>query len=164
MQDSNIDIVRAYFNAKTEESTPTYVELPPEEEGHGEQVALLLRHMYGTRRAADGWQQEYSTTLVELGFTQGLSSACVFVHSERDLVTNVHGDDFLTAGPKDSQDWFEAELRKRYELTAAPRLGPADEDAKESVILNMIIRWTACTGGRPSPAQAPRGRVWPGRC
>ena len=27
-------------------------------------------------------------------------------------------------------------------LTAAPRLGPAAEDAKESVILNRIIRWT----------------------
>jgi hypothetical protein len=141
-QISNIDIVRAYFNARTETDAPTYVELPPEEDGHGEMVALLLRHMYGTRRAADGWQQEYSTTLIELGFVQGLSCACVFVHPTRGLATNVHGDDFLTTGPKDSQDWFEAELRKRYELTAAPRLGPSEEDAKEGLILNRVIRWT----------------------
>ena len=29
MQVSNIDIVRAYFDARIEENTPTYVELPP---------------------------------------------------------------------------------------------------------------------------------------
>ena len=141
-QISNIDIARAYFNAKTDGEAPTYVELPAEEEGHGECVGLLKRHMYGTRRAADGWQQEYSTTLVELGFSQGLSSACVFIHPERHLATEVHGDDFLTTGPKDSQDWFESELKQRYEITVAPRLGPGPQDAKEGSILNRIIRWT----------------------
>jgi len=141
-QVSLIDIARAYFNAVTDEQDPTYVELPSEEEGHGELVGLLLRHMYGTRRAADGWQQEYSTSLIEMGFTQGASCACVFFHKERQLRTTVHGDDFTTVGPKVEQDWFEEELRKKYELTAAPRLGPGKDDAKEGLILNRVIRWT----------------------
>jgi hypothetical protein len=55
---SAIDISRAYFNASTEGSEPTYVALPPEHPGHAKGLSgLLLKHMYGTRAAADGWQQ-----------------------------------------------------------------------------------------------------------
>jgi hypothetical protein len=97
--------------------------------------------MYGTRGAADGWQEEYSTTLIALGFEQGMSSSCVFRHKERKLACSVHGDDFTVVGGKRSQDWFEKELRGHYELTASPRLGPAEDDAKEGLILNRVVRW-----------------------
>ena len=73
-----IDISRAYFNAKTSDDDPIYVELPAEAEAPEGTCALLKRHMYGTRRAADGWQDEYSTRLREAGFTQGMASPCVF--------------------------------------------------------------------------------------
>ena len=76
---------------------------------------LLRRHMYGTRRAADGWQSEYSGSLVEFGFTQGTSSACVFVHAERGIMVSVHGDDFTAAGATPDLDWFEAALEAKYE-------------------------------------------------
>jgi len=138
-----VDVKRAYFNAKTDPEKPTAVELPEEEEGHGTHVGLLLRHLYGTRPAADGWQEEYSTTLVEgLGFKQGLSSPCVFHQPERGLSCSVHGDDFSTTGPKRHLDWFEEEIAKRYEVTIAPRLGPGSGDAKEGRVLNRIVRWT----------------------
>ena len=105
-------------------------------------VAKLLRHMYGTRAAADGWQEEYSTFLVEtLGFVQGTSSPCVFRHSTREMVMSVHGDDFTTVGPKEDLDWLETEMSKNYELTIQPRLGPGKQDAKEAIILNRVIRW-----------------------
>ena len=57
--------------------------------------ALLKRHMYGTRRAADGWQSEYSGSLIEFGFVQSTSSACVFTHVDRQIMVSVHGDDFI---------------------------------------------------------------------
>ena len=117
--------------------------LPNEDPNCQNMCALLARHMYGTRCAADGWQEEYSTTLVELGFVQGMSSACVFVHRERGMVCTVHGDDFTTVAGKLSLDWFEDELKKHYELTVGPRLGPGDQDATEATILNRVIRWTA---------------------
>ena len=99
--------------------------------------------MYGTRAAADGWQEEYSSTLVPiLGFAQGESSPCVFRHEEKGIVLNVHGDDSTATGSKRALDWFEAAMREQYELTTQPRLGPGDGDAKEGVILNRIIRWT----------------------
>jgi hypothetical protein len=142
-QVSLIDISRAYFNAKVDKDAETYVQLPEEDEDCGTMCAKLLRHMYGTRAAADGWQQEYSSHLVEkLKFTQGLSSPCVFHHEERGIIVNVHGDDFTSVGPCCELDWFEKEMEKHYELTKQPRLGPGPGDAKEAVILNRVIRWT----------------------
>ena len=75
-----IDISRAYFNAVTPEDEPTYVELPPEVGAPPGTCALLKRQMYGTRRAADGWQSECSATLRAMGFVQGAASACFFRH------------------------------------------------------------------------------------
>ena len=57
---SFIDISRAYFCAATDPDDPTYVELPAEDPDHGAMVGRLLKHMYGTRKAADGWHSEYS--------------------------------------------------------------------------------------------------------
>ena len=105
MQVSMIDISRAYFNAETDQSKPTYVSLPPEDEDHEEKCGMLLRHMYGTRAAADGWQEECSSFLVtRLGFKQGISFPCLFRHVDRQIVISVHGDDFTAAGAKHQLD------------------------------------------------------------
>ena len=86
--------------------------------------------MYGTRRAAEGWQEEYSSTLVSFGFAQGVASPCVCTHAERSIIVSVHGDDFTAAGPKRELDWFERAMRRKYELTVGGRLGPGDTDDK----------------------------------
>ena len=136
------DIARAYFNAKIEEGKEVYVQLPNEDPDAPNMCAKLLRHMYGTRAAADGWQEEYSAALVaEMGFVQGVSSPCVFRHPQRQVALSVHGDDFTAAGAKEELDWFEAELRRKYELTAQARIGPSPEDAKEATVLNRVVRW-----------------------
>jgi len=73
-QVSFVDVKRAYFNAKLDPlSKPVFVDLPPEDPDSEGMCAQLLRHMYGTRGAADGWQEEYSTALISLGFRQGES-------------------------------------------------------------------------------------------
>ena len=74
------DISWAYFDARSSDADPIYVQLP-HDAGYGPgQCALLKRHMYGTRRAAEGWQDEFSATLVAFGFVQGSASACIFFH------------------------------------------------------------------------------------
>ena len=103
-----IDISRAYFNAKTDDAHPTYVDLPSEAGAPIGCCALLRRHMYGTQRAAEGWQDEYSGALIDMGFVQGSASACVFAHKSKGIVLSVHGDDLTAAGPKSSLDWYEA--------------------------------------------------------
>ena len=65
--------------------------------------------MYGTQVAANVWQQEYSQTLIDLEFEQGVASPCVCHHPKRSLVCSVHGDDFTTAVAKPDLDWFEKE-------------------------------------------------------
>ena len=144
MQLSFIDVARAYFNAKTDPENPTFVSLPLEHPDSQTHAGELLRHMYGTRLAADGWQEEYSSFLVsKLHFVQGVSTPCVFRHPDKQIVVSVHGDDFTAAGAAEDLDWYESQISKAYEITIQPRLGPGDEDAKEAVVLNRIIRWTS---------------------
>ena len=71
LQISMIDINRAYFNAIVDEGKPIYVELPPEDHEHGRKCGRLRRHLYGTRGAAAGWEDEYSSFMVQAGFTMG---------------------------------------------------------------------------------------------
>ena len=120
-----------------------YVALPREDPEFGTGMCgKLLVHMYGTRRAADGWHSEYSEALEELGFTRGQSSACVFLHQDKKLICSVHGDDFTTVGCKRDLDWFKQQLEEKYELKESARLGAGAQDAKEGRVLNRIVRWT----------------------
>jgi len=130
------------MNAEADRTNPTFVQLPPEDPDHAAKCAELLRCMYGTRSAADGWQTEYSTMLVqELGFTQGTSCANVFYHSDKGIRMSVHGDDFTAVGSKVALDWMETEVKRRYEVTVQPRMGPGPSDAKTGLVLNRVIHW-----------------------
>jgi len=141
-QISFIDISRAYFCAATDPADPTYVELPREDPDHGVKVGLLLKHMYGTRKAADGWHCEYAGKLRDLGFEVGEASACVFFHRAHGLRCSVHGDDLTTVGSKKDLDWFKSELSKHYELKEPHRLGPGPDDDRVATVLNRVVHWT----------------------
>ena len=115
-QISAVEISRAYVNAATDDDKPTYVMLPPEDPDHKDKCGLLRKHMYGTRAAADGCQQEYSGFLRSIGFRQVVACPCLFVNSDRQLAVSVHGDDFTAAGPKCEIDWFERLLEEKCDL------------------------------------------------
>ena len=113
-----------------------YVEFPPEIDAPPESCSFLRRHVYGTRRAAGGWQYEYSGSLIDFGFTQGTSSACVFHHDQRQIMVSVHGDDFTCSGARPQLQWLETELRSKYELTVGARLWLGKDDDQEGLVLN----------------------------
>ena len=138
-----MDISRAYFDAKVDESDPVYVEIPPEIDAAPGSCAMLKRHMYGARRAADGWQSEYSGSLIDMGVTQVTSSACVLRHDERQFMVSVHGDDFTCSGARPQLHWLETEMRSKYEPTVGARLGPGKDDDHEGLVLNRVVRWTS---------------------
>ena len=150
MQIMLIDIRRVYLNAKTSEDDPVYVQLPSEA-GESEDACALLRcHMYGTRRAAEGWQEECSTRLCGGGFTQGVLSPCAFTHRERSIAVSVHGDDFTAAGPKSQLDWFVGVLRGHYELTVGgPPMTWRQRSSTASSVGRMMVSKTKPTRGRP---------------
>ena len=104
MQISHFDIVRAYFDAKLDGETKKYFQLPPKDPDASQMCAELLRHMSGTRVAADGWQETYSSTLVKLGFTQSRGFSFVFRHPTRMVVISVQGDDLTAAGATENLD------------------------------------------------------------
>ena len=107
LQISMIDVKRAYFNAVVGQETPIFVELPPEDPEHGRRCGRLKRHLYGTRGAAAGWEDEYSSFLVESGFRRGIASGCIFYHAARDLRVVVYGDDFTVVGTCSDINWLE---------------------------------------------------------
>jgi hypothetical protein len=107
-----VDISRAYFNAVIKRRV--FVELPPEAGLGRGVVGELLKCMYGTRDAAQGWEQTYRDALEHLGFVRGRASPCIFVHAQRDIQLAVHGDDFFAAGLPSDLGWFERTLMMRF--------------------------------------------------
>ena len=66
---------------------------------------MLKRWLYGLRKAASRWKDDYARRLVEDGFRRGRAASTIFYHPKTQLRVVVHGDDFTFAGR-------ESELRK----------------------------------------------------
>ena len=96
--------------------------------------------MYGTRSAAQDWQMEVVSTLVQAGFVQGRSSPCLFKHETRGIVTLVHGDDFVSAGTECDLQWLDQALKRKYAIKTTV-IGEATHLKKELRVLNRILRW-----------------------
>ena len=136
-QVSLVDISRAYFNALI--GREVFVELPSEAGLARDVVGRLVKCMYGTRDAAQGWENTYRRALKTLGFWRGRASPCVFSHESREVFLTVHGDDFFATGAPDDLDWFEKALLKTFEGKVKGRLTQADDELR---ILNRIVRRT----------------------
>ena len=79
------DVSRAYFYAKA--IRKVFVEIAEEdrEPGDGDVVGELFYSMYGTRDAAQNWQEEFSAMLESIGLKAGRSPPCIFYHETRDI-------------------------------------------------------------------------------
>ena len=92
-------------------------ELPDEDKEAGKDlVGKLELCLYGIRDAARGWQECLASHLVEVGFDRGVAHSCVFKHSEWNLITVVHGDDYVTSGPPEGLYKMQKALEARFEL------------------------------------------------
>ena len=132
---------KAYFFAPARREV--YVALSWEDCNPGEEdmCGLLLKSLYGTRDAAANWAEAYTRVLTEeLGFAKGESSPCSFHHADRDIKVVVHGDDFVSEGPKANLLWMDKAMRKHFELKTEI-LGPDVREVKEVRILNRVLRW-----------------------
>ena len=135
------DVRRAYFYAPA--TRDIYIEIPKEDPDAGPQVLGKLRLcLYGTRDAAKGWQEALSSHLEKIGYTRGVGHPSVFYHPDRQIMTLVHGDDYVSTGMQEDLDWLELELQKAYEIQTQ-KVGPGKEQDSEGKVLNRIVR---CTG------------------
>jgi hypothetical protein len=133
-----VDISRAYFNAVIDRKV--FVELPPEAGYSKQHVGELVKCMYGTRDAAQGWERTYCAALEAMGFRRGTANPCIFNHGQRGINLTVHGDDFFAEAAAAELDWFEAELMKKFEGKVKGRLR---QEGDELRILNRVVRRTA---------------------
>ena len=98
-----IDVRRAYFHARARRDV--FVELPDEDSEPG-MCGKLIKSLYGTRDAAQNWEEEYIGFMNDIGFDSGKASPCLFHHADREIRAVVHGDDFTLLGHRDDLDWF----------------------------------------------------------
>ena len=140
-----IDIKKAYLYAKS--TRETYIQLPPGDQTPG-MCGKLNVSLYGTRDAAYNWEQEYSSTLLGLGFTRGIASPCIFRHHDRNIDLVVHGDDFTALGTRDQIAWLERGLSAKYPIKMRGIMSPnavsgGEGDVEEITVLNRVLRWDA---------------------
>ena len=96
------DISRAFFEAPMKRALR--IELPEEskteEDRKNDNVGLLVQSLYGTRDAANNFQDEVAKVMRAAGFSRGRYNPCTYWHAKKGLKTMVHGDDFVTSGPR----------------------------------------------------------------
>ncbi len=79
----------------------------------------LQLSMYGTRDAAQNWQETLSGHFQGAGFKRGVMNPCIFHHEGRGVRTVVHGDDYTSVGSPASLVWLRSVLERKYELNTS---------------------------------------------
>ena len=137
------DVARAFFEAKA--TRDVCVELPDEDKDdqdvREDNVAVLLKSLYGTRDAALNFQKEVKAFMKTAGFESGRYNVSTYCNKERDMKNLVHGDDFVTEGDVEDLLWLKSKLEERFEIKTTI-IGSGTDEAKEGRVLNRIIRCT----------------------
>ena len=137
------DVSRAYMYARIPDDEYCYVKLCEEDQTCEEDRNMCGRlrgAMYGTRKASQYWQSNYTNTMAEAGFETGKASPCTFKHYDHNIMCFVHGDDCVASGELGDITWMRKMLEAKYNIKVNI-IGEAPELEKEGRILNRIIRW-----------------------
>ena len=133
-----VDVKMAHLNAKCEEEE--WVELPDEFKKFG-RYAKLKRWVYGMRKAASGWEDEYARRLVEDGFRRGTAASAIFYHPKTQVRVVVHGDDFTFVGTESELKRIQAKMHEWYDVKGRGVLGSGKRDVHEIEILGRSLTW-----------------------
>ena len=118
-----------------------YVQLPSEMwRSEYPEYGRLRVSLYGTHDAAAKWEDAYATVLTEHGFARGVASPCSFCCKKRGIRVVVHGDDFLSGGPRSQLGWLENVMDKHFEAKHTV-MGESRSLKKSIVMLNRRISW-----------------------
>ena len=90
------------------------MELPEEdyseEDRKEDREGRLAMSLYGTRDAAQNWQNTVERNLKKIGFRQGVASSSVYYNEQWKISTLVHGDDYVSVGSEEQMKWLKTEL------------------------------------------------------
>jgi len=135
-----IDVKKAHLNARCDEQA--WVELPSEFWEWG-RYARLRRWLYGMRKAAAGWEDDYAEKLEGAGFKRGIGAPTVFYNEVTNVRVVVHGDDFTFAGIREELEKMKVKLAEWYEIKMRGIMGSAADEVKAIKILGRTVRWTS---------------------
>ena len=134
-----IDIRKAHLNAECTEEE--WVELPEEFWRWG-RYARLRRWLYGMRRAAAEWEDEYARKLEGIGFRRGKAAPTAFYNDKTKVRVVVHGDDFTCTGTRAELDKLAGKMAEWWDMKLRGIMGSAADEVKEMTILGRSVRWT----------------------
>ena len=82
---------------------------------------LLQCSLYGTRDAAQNWEEEPASTLSDLKLTRGVACPCVWrghIKGEH-VVATVHGDDITIGGERSAVELLIRKISRKYKKQEA---------------------------------------------
>ena len=139
----SFDISSAFLRGFLDKGERVFVK-PPAELVEDKQKPLwrLKKSLYGLKISAQKWYEEYSRTLIRLGYTQGQYDPCYFFKDNFSLL--IYVDDTLLIGPEGE---IEGEM-KRILGEHGGRVNKLEE--KDGVLswefLGLSIRWNKIKG------------------
>ena len=109
-----IDVRKAHLNGICEEEE--WVELPEEMWKWG-RYARLRRWLYGMRKAASRWEEEFAGKFEAAGFVRGKAAPTIFRNDKTGVKVVVHGDDFTMSGVKEELVEMRRKMEGWYDIT-----------------------------------------------
>ena len=145
------DVTCAFLHASMDGEPPLALILPWGMAPEG-CLGVLDCALYGTRRASYLWGEKISTEFTKPGtLTRAKGCGQLYFNKEKQLVTVVHGDDFITTGPDASLQWFDTLVRKAFKVKYGIRLGPRFQ--AEGCFLGRTIKFVNKVGYEYCPAR-----------
>ena len=114
------DIKGAYLHGTLHETI--YMRQPEGFDDGSGHVCRLIRPIYGLKQSGNIWNEEFSSTMIEIGFTQLKTDYCCFIRrAENDdfTILIVWVDDILSFSLTDAgNDHIEQELKRKFEVNS----------------------------------------------
>ena len=139
-----IDVKKAHLFGVMKRAV--YIDLPPEDY-HPGCCGRLNYSLYGTRDAANNFENTYADALTEHGYVRGVSNPCFYYHPSLDVMMLVHGDDFAILSDEAGIMRTKEMLETKFELKLRAVLGPDTHDSREVRVLNRLVRWVEDSDG-----------------
>ena len=111
------DIKGAYLHGTLHETI--YMRQPEGFNDESGRVCRLIRPLYGLKQSGNVWNEEFTTTMKSLGFTQLKTDYCCFIqrHNNSFIIMIVWVDDILSFSNSDAgNDQIEKDLKSKFEV------------------------------------------------
>ena len=136
-----VEVKRAYFNALATRKLVIEIIKEDKLDSDGDAVGGLHLSLYGTRDAAFQWGERVAVQLEQNGFKRGKAFSSMCVNEERQNLTMVHGDDYLSTGLIESLKRLDEKPKGEFEVKTKI-LGKHKDLEKEAKVLNRVLRIT----------------------